>query len=206
MAQRRIFFYIFHFKIPLFCLFSVGCEVQAISWVSVWKLSVCRKWESTFSFTWVTGIRYVKSYLGGCYMCPPAASSPSLTRGGREQRSDALHQCRRARWLHGAYRESGSGSMTWHRPRPERPWIPSARRGKHCYHSRNQLLYLCAQECNTDKDQIQVTVAKLDFIISNIKKGVSFCYRFFFFVSMILIYTISSLNFMCFCIFITFVG
>lgn len=107
-------------------------------------------------------------------MWPPSAPFPRLTRGRREQRSDGLHQCRRARWPHSAYKESGNRSMTWRQPKPERPWISSARSGKHCYHSRNQLLYLCAGESNTDKDQSQFTGAKLDPIISNKKKV--FCF------------------------------
>lgn len=100
--------------------------------------------------------------------------------------------CRGCVWLSQA--EPASRSMIRHQPKPEKLWIlpsPSCS-GKHC--CRNQLLYLSAQEGNTDKDQSQWTGAKSDCIISNKKIG---CFGFRPFLFLYLwhcIYTISSLN------------
>lgn len=59
---------------------------------------------------------------------------------------------------------------------------PSAHSGKHRYRSRNQLLYLCTQECNTDKDQSQFIGPKSNCIISNKKRVFRFVLDFFFYL------------------------
>lgn len=99
VTQRRIFFHIFHSKIPLFCFFNVACEAQPIS-------CLCTKYVEAEEVHSV-----LPEFSELCRYSPCAGA--------------VCDSCR----LLLSQAESGSRSMIRHQPKLEKPWIlpsPSA--------------------------------------------------------------------------------
>lgn len=83
VTQRRIFFYIFHSKIPLFCLFSIACEAQAVSWLCTKDVEAEEVHSVPSEF----------SELCRCSSCAGAVGTPAdPSQAGSGSRSKIQHQ------------------------------------------------------------------------------------------------------------------
>lgn len=114
-------------------------------------------------------------------MWPPAAPSPRLTGGRRQQRSDGVRPCRRTKRLHSTYKESGNRSMIWQQPKPERLWVPPLTVENTA--TAAEISYCVCVHGSVTQTKIKANLLVQSRIASLAikKKGVSLCSRLFFF-------------------------